>query len=110
MKDLHAEFDKFDSENPRIWELFERFTERAIARGFKNLSADMVVHRIRWEVYVETVSADDYKINNNHVAYYARKWLEKHPEHAKFFELRKVRGESDNGHSFGEDGQGNLFT
>ena len=40
MKDLQAEFDKFHRGKRRIWEHFERFTERAIARRIQKLSGD----------------------------------------------------------------------
>ena len=35
---------------------------------------------------MEIRSHDEFKINNNHTAYYARKWLKQHPEHPKFYD------------------------
>jgi hypothetical protein len=107
MRDLWTEFEKFDKDNPVIWELIQRFCKSVLDAGQTKWSISGIFERIRWEIYVVTKSKDDWKINNNHRAYYARKWLAEHPEYPKFFEIRRVRG--SNGHSFGEDGQGNLF-
>lgn len=91
MKDLYEEFAVFDQDNPGIWQLFVRFANEAIAAGHYRLGVSLIIERIRWEVYVATKSDDDFKINNNHRAYYARKWIEAYPEYANFFEIRRVR-------------------
>ena len=89
---------------PEVWNLFKRFTEYAIVRGKTKLSTKFIIERIRWEVIMEIRSHDEFKINNNHTAYYARKWLKQHPEHPKFFEVRKARGDD-----FDSNGQGVLL-
>ena len=55
-----------------------------------SISADALLHRIRWEVAVNT-TGDDFKINNDFAALYARKFREQYPEHAGFFETRERR-------------------
>lgn len=92
MKDLLAEFRKFDEENPFVWEYFKRFAEQAIQRGRTKLSGQLIIERIRWEIYIITQSDDDFKINNNHTAYYVRKWLELYKDREGYFEIRRVRG------------------
>ena len=89
---LEETFDRFDRESPNVWRLFKSFTFQAINAGHKHYSADAIVHRIRWHTSVET-RGDDFKINSNHVAYYARKFAELFPEHAAFFRMRCVKGE-----------------
>lgn len=90
---LEREFLAFHRENPHVWELFQRFALDAIRSGRRHYSARAIVHRIRWHYEVETARTDDFKINNNHSPYYARLFAERHPEHARFFEYRRVRGE-----------------
>lgn len=91
MKDLYLEFKKFDEDNPRVWSLFVCFAEEAILRGRNRLSTKLIIERIRWELYIETNSQDEFRINNNHTAYYARKWIEEYPLHSELFETRRVR-------------------
>lgn len=87
---IDERFEKFDREYPEVWRLFERFAFELIERGWPHYSADAIVHRIRWHFEIER-KADDFKINNNFVALYARKWARLHPVHADFFETRVRR-------------------
>lgn len=86
---LREAFARFHKDNPDIWRHFERFTLMAIASGRTRYSADAICHRIRWHVNIETKSKDPFKVNDHHVAFYARMFLEAHPEHAGFFTLRE---------------------
>jgi hypothetical protein len=90
MTRLQAAFEKFDGGNPHVWDYFVRFAFEAIERGHKRLSTKLIIERIRWEVYMTTASDDDFKINNNHAPYYARKWRIKFPVYAAFFTIRRV--------------------
>ena len=90
-RDLRADFEVFHRDNPRVYEMFKQFTFRAINRGFKHLSADMVLHRIRWETYIETVDPDPggFKINNNYSAFYGRLFMREFPQYDGFFRTRE---------------------
>jgi hypothetical protein len=83
---------KWHKANPHIYELFERFTFEAIGHGHKNLSAWLIVNRIRWETNVVTKGAD-FKVSNDFIAYYARYFMHLHPEHAGFFRIRPLKGQ-----------------
>lgn len=86
---LEAAFWVFHEANPGVYRLFCRFTREAIERGRRHFSVCMVIERIRWETMIVTADAD-FKINNNHRAYYARLWMREHPEHDGFFRTRRV--------------------
>ncbi len=86
-----AQFALFDRENPQVWRWFLEFTESAILAGHEHLSADMIMHRVRWETSVKTRGT--FKINNNLVAFYARKYAENNPVHRDFFRFRKSRAD-----------------
>lgn len=90
--ELQAKFEEFDKANPRIWWLFNIFAQQAINAGRTRCGAKLIIERIRWEVYVVTKSEDDFKICNNHTAYYARKWLAQHRNYPDFFQLRENQG------------------
>ncbi len=52
----------------------------------------MLYEVTRWEFWLATESDDEFKLNNNFTAYYARLIMEQEPDLAGMFELRKVRG------------------
>lgn len=81
-------FERFDAANPMVWELFVKFSRTALRAGRKALSSKLIVERIRWEVYVTTKSEDEFKINNNWTAFYARKFMARYPEYKGFFRTR----------------------
>lgn len=84
---LFARASKFDEENPMVWDLFVRFSLQAKSNGRDYMGAKAVIERIRWYTSVET-TGPLFKLNNSHTAYYARKFLHKHPHLAGFFKLR----------------------
>lgn len=84
-------FLKFHKANPRVYQLFEMFTLQVIQSGRKQYGAKAIFERVRWESTIIS-RGDDFKLNNNYTAYYARLYMEAHPEHAGFFETRQRRG------------------
>lgn len=88
---LQKAFKGFHKDNPEVYQYFMNFTLEVITKGFKQYSADAIMHRVRWETNVVT-NDTKYKINNNHISYYARKFVEDFPEHKGFFNFRVLRG------------------
>ena len=91
MSALERDFWLFHYANPRVYELYKQFARKAIDRGYRRFSSDLLCHRIRWEVMLETTDPD-FKINDHHTAYYARLWLIDHPNEVKLFSLRNIKG------------------
>lgn len=91
VRTLEERFWDFHDENPRVYELFDRFAMEAVRAGRTRIGAKMLIERMRWYTTVEAVDTDGWKLNNNYTAFYARLWVEDHPEHAELFELRKQR-------------------
>lgn len=87
---LKDKFDAWDQENPAVYELFCKFTLQAAARGHKRLSAWMIVNRIRWETSVVT-TGNDYKVSNDFIALYARKFMENYPQYQGFFSVKTMK-------------------
>lgn len=83
-RNLINKFWAFHKANPHVYGLFKRFTFEIIKRGHRHHSAEAIIHRIRWHVNLETVTAD-FKMNNNYAAFYARLFHRDYPEHARFF-------------------------
>lgn len=85
---LRERFEVFHATNPHVYRLFERFALEAARSGRRRFGAKAVWERMRWFVAFET-TADDWKLNNSHTAYYAREFIRRHPEHADLFETRE---------------------
>ena len=83
---------RWHNANPDVYDMFERFALDAIRQGHTNLSAWLIVNRIRWEVAMET-SGDDFKISNDFIAYYARLFHAKNKQHEGFFRTKKLKEE-----------------
>ena len=88
---LEEAFRRFDAENPEIYRLMCHFCDMALRAGRVRYSVNAIFERIRWHVEIDTRSEDPWKLNNNHRAFYARKWLAEHPETPRFFETREQR-------------------
>ncbi len=88
--DLEIKFDEFDAANPAVWNLFDDTVMEHIEFGVTHLSADYIVHVLRYKA-LKTRSKDGFMINNNHVAYYARKFARLRSEHASIFQFKTVR-------------------
>lgn len=91
-RSMTLDFQEFDRANPDVWRLFIRFAQELIAAGHMVLSASLITERIRWETMVQT-STEDFKINNNFRAFYARKFMRTYPAHGDIFRTRKAEAD-----------------
>lgn len=82
------DFKKYDSENPVIWQLFQRFTREAKAKGFKTYSSNGIFEIMRWHTAAN--GNDNFKVNNNFRPDYARKMMRAYPEFKGFLRVRKL--------------------
>jgi hypothetical protein len=87
-------FTKFNGENPHIYEEFEKQALAAIHKGRKKISAKLIINWIRWNEYLRT-SDQNFKINDAYQSYYARYFIERHPQYEGLFEFRKLRNEEE---------------
>lgn len=87
---LEQAFWKCHEENPEIYKLFCRFAHEAIDSGREHFGAGAIWERMRWFTMVEE-KRGDYKLNNNHRAYYSRLFVLDHPDYSEFFRIRKQR-------------------
>ncbi len=85
-------FNEYHEKNPHVYELFKRFTFEKIRQGYKHLGAKAVMERIRWESPIKT-DGSEFKVNNNHPAYYARLFMRDFPQHQGLFQLRKSKAD-----------------
>ena len=91
---LKRKWWSFHKENLEIYKLVERFTFAIINRGFKNYSINSIFERIRWHTDVETTGTE-FKLSNNHRAYYARYFMHNYPEHMGFFRTKRTTDDAE---------------
>lgn len=84
-------FQQYDSDNPQIWREFVKFSKEAKRKGFDHYSAKGIFEIIRW--HTTTSGNDQFKLNNNYHADYARKMMREYPEFDGFFRTREIRTE-----------------
>lgn len=93
---LHDQCAAFHKAHPEVWAMFERFTLERISRGFQHYSARAIWHRIRWEMAKPDYQpGEEFKLNNNHTPFYARRFHRLHPKHADFFHTRRQISDDD---------------
>jgi len=89
-EEMREQVVDFHKKNPKVYELFDRFTRELIHRGFHNYSVNAVFERIRWFTdQADTDGRTTFKLNNNYRAFYARAWMKKNPDHDGFFRTRE---------------------
>jgi len=102
MNRVESQFVAFHADHPEVYALFKRFTFEAIRAGWQRIGAKMIWERMRWFAAVEAGDGE-YRLNNNFTAYYARLFMQDHPEHVGLFECRSTRGEQSRKVCHGND-------
>lgn len=82
-------------ERLEIWKYFEKYALQVWGTGRRRYGAQTICHQIRWHVEIEC-NNEEFIINNNWIAYYARMFMYCYPEAVGFFEIRTFK-EKNNG-------------
>ena len=86
-----ARFEWFHESNPHVYRNL-----RALAlgmrrqRGKKRVGIKMLYEVLRYQYDIQT-TGQEFKLNNNYTAYYARLLMAQEPELAGLFEVREIR-------------------
>jgi hypothetical protein len=86
-----ARFEWFPQNNPHVYRNL-----RALAlgmkrqRGKKRVGIKMLYEVLRYQYDIQT-TGQEFKLNNNYTAYYARLLMAQEPELAGLFEVREIR-------------------
>jgi len=87
---LQKTFELFHKQNPHVLDTVIRIaSELKHKRGFKRCGMKMLFERLRW-LYALQTQGDDYKLNNNYTAYYARTVMALRKDLEGFFAVRKT--------------------
>lgn len=85
----------FHKANPHICSILIEQAFNLKTRGFEHCGISLLWERLRWLSYVETYGVDEYRLSNNHRAYYARHIMEVEPELAGFFRTKPQPAEGE---------------
>lgn len=86
MNEKHAaNARKWMSQNPRAYELFDRFASQMAAVG-RRFGARLIAERIRWECRLQKIG--EFKWNDHYTKYVALEWVKHNPRYADLLEFR----------------------
>lgn len=90
---IDGRFREFHAKNPIVYSTLVRLARSAIARGKSKLGIGFLWERMRWELWIETATADedDFHLNNNFRSRYARLIMEKERDLDGIFETRELK-------------------
>ena len=79
-------FERFHDENPHVYHELVKLCRRAKASGYQRWSVKAAFEVLRWS-HMET-TGEEWKLNNNYHAAYARLIMDSEPDLEGFFETR----------------------
>lgn len=82
-------FKKFDKENPTVYRKFTAKTKQVWKLGRRRYSAWAVINEVRWEYFKTT--GNKYKISNDFIALYARKFMKENAKYKTFFTIKPLK-------------------
>lgn len=85
-------FVAFHERNPHVYENLRVLALEALAGGRKKIGMKFLFERLRWEYLIKTDRPEnEFRLNNNFTAYYARALMLGEPRLAEAFETRVQR-------------------
>ncbi len=87
---LEEAFATFNAENPHVYERLVTLAKR-YQRAGRKVGIAHLFEIVRWLEFVETRRKDEFKLNNNLRAYYARYIMRTEPTLAGYFDTRTLR-------------------
>jgi len=88
--DIQSRFEKYHTDNPIVFDLFEKYARTVMKLGYEKYSAKAICERIRWHMHFD-VKDTNFKLNNNYTSRYARLLASTNPVFADFFRNRNLR-------------------
>ena len=84
-------FDRFHEAHPEIYQEFCKYADQLWNKGWRNYSADGILHVLRFHSHVSGQDTERWKINNNYASFYSRLWSRDNPKRAAFFRTRILK-------------------
>ena len=87
MPKVERDFRTFHRTNPHVLRSLIKLTSDLHEAGFNRIGMKMLFEVLRWQTMLET-RGDDFRLNNNYTAYYARLLMHRRPEFKGMFAVR----------------------
>lgn len=94
---LESAFRQYHDRHPEVWRYLVRLVGQLQRRGRDRYGIAALWERLRWHFSIER-GEEEFKLNNNHKAYYARLLMARYPQYAGFFQTRQLAGENRKNH------------
>jgi hypothetical protein len=86
---MKKSFRKYNEENPQIYTEFRKIAFQLIGRNYKRIGARQILEVIRYHTMIS--GNDQFKVNNNYSADYARLFERDFPQYAGIFMKRLMK-------------------
>lgn len=87
---MEVAFRRFHAENPHVYTILVGLCRDWVKKtGRDKLGIGMLWERMRWDIYTLHTSDPEYKLCNNHRAYYARLIMLRENDLRDIFNMRK---------------------
>lgn len=92
---LREKWWAFHVANLHVYTLLRDMALELKAQGINKCGISLLWERLRWESYVQTQGQGEYKLSNNHRAFYARFLMAREPALAGFFAIKPQPSEEE---------------
>lgn len=86
---MKKSFKKYNEENPQIYAEFRKIAFQLIGRNYKRIGARQILEVIRYHTMIS--GNDQFKVNNNYSADYARLFEKDFPQYGGIFMKRLMK-------------------
>ena len=87
---IQERFEAFHKSNPHVYNELCNLARQLKARGRERYGIKSLFEALRWHKAMQT-SDEEFKLNNNFTAFYARLLMAQEPELDGFFEVREQK-------------------
>ena len=91
MSSIESRFRQFHSDNPHVLREMERLARQWFESGKSSVGVQLLFEVLRWDRSTKTKTSDEFKINNDFAAHYARMMIARHPEWDGRIRVRALR-------------------
>lgn len=88
---IESRFRKFHADNPQVLDKLEELATVWFESGKTSMGIQFLFEIIRWNQSIKVKSRDEFKINNDFAAHYARVMIARHPEWVGRIRVRALR-------------------
>ena len=88
---IEGQFERYHAAHPEVYARLVQLARQLKARGFSQYSIKGLFEIVRFEQSVRQEAAEEFALNNNYTALYARLIMEREADLAGFFKTRERR-------------------